>query len=156
VAEAECLLGRLVEVYGPPRVVGPHGPSLIISNKLYTQQLSRDLQKAGLRSFSGQHNGRVAWIVPLNQHRLGNNPGRAKEYRFGRAWTAEEDRLLLEALQQDLSMREIGRRLAGRLDQSPRAIETRLRKLAKRACGRKEPRLNLHRNPGYRHLYRIT
>jgi hypothetical protein len=116
VAEEHVSPARLVELYGPPRRIQPHGPSLVIPNILYTQQLSRDIEKAGLRSFSGQLNGRVAWIIPLNQHRTANNPCPAKTYRFGRAWTKEEDKLLLEALRQNLSMREIGRRLAGRLD----------------------------------------
>jgi len=133
VAVAESLLSRLVELYGPPRTIAPHGPSVVIPNVLYTPVLSQDIEKAGLRSFSGQLNGRVAWIVPLNQHRLEDPPGQPGACRFGRLWTEEEDKLLLEALQQDLSMREIGRRLAGRLDRSPRAIETRLRKLAKRS-----------------------
>jgi hypothetical protein len=119
---------------------------LIIPNKLYTQQLSRDIEKAGLRSFSGELNGRVAWIIPLNQHRTAGNPYPARKYRFGRAWTKEEDKLLLEVLEQSLSYREAGRRLAERLNRTPRAIETRLRKLAKKGLA-KEAATPTHAKP---------
>lgn len=129
---AESLLSRLVDVYGPPRVVQPHGPSLVIPNALYTHVLSEDLEKAGLRSFSGVSNGKVAWIVPLNQHRTVDPPGEAERCRFGRLWTREEDRLLLNALEEELSYRETGRKLAAQLDRTPKAIETRLQKLAEK------------------------
>jgi len=65
---SECLLPRLVQLYDPPRDVAPHEPSLAIQNSLYTHVLSQDLEKAGIRSFSGVSNGKVTWIVPLNQH----------------------------------------------------------------------------------------
>jgi len=136
VAEEHVSLARLVELYGPPRRIQPHGPSLVIPNILYTQQLSVDLEKAGIRSFSGQHNRRVAWIIPLNQHRTANNPCPAKTYRFGRAWTKEEDKLLLEAMSTTMSYNEIAKKLSGKLDRTPNAIRIRLRRLTKRIRSR--------------------
>jgi len=135
-AGAESLLSRLVELYGPPHVVQPHGPSLVIPNVLYTRILSQDLEKAGIHSFSGQLNGRVAWIIPLNQHRLGDNPGPARKYRFGRAWTKEEDKLLLEAMSTTMSYNEIAKKLSRKLDRTPNAIRIRLRRLTKRIRSR--------------------
>jgi len=55
---------------------------------------------------------------------------------FGRLWTPEGDKLILEPKEQGISSREIGRRLAERLDRTPRAIRTHLQKLTKK--GRRE------------------
>jgi hypothetical protein len=153
----EGIMVRLAQLYGPPRAIGPHGPSIIIANGLLTKALSDDLERAKVKVFSGHDDGRVIWIVPLNQHRGSGPEGSKVDVAFhqkardpaasipspqaderrssGRPWTEEEDAQITEARESGLSMREAGKALSREMGRSPSAIIGRLWRLSKKKCG---------------------
>jgi hypothetical protein len=157
----EGIMVRLAQLYGPPRVIGPHGPSIVIANGLLTKALSDDLERCKVKVFSGHDDGRVIWIVPLNQHRGSEPEGSKVDVAFhgkahdpaasipspqaderpssGRLWTEEEDAQITEARESGLSMREAGKALSGTMGRSPSAIIGRLWRLSKRQPGAKDP-----------------
>jgi len=66
---------RLIRLYGPPRAMSPYGQSIVIPNGLLTKGLSQYLERAKVKVFSGHEDGKVVWIVPLDQHVRGEPPG---------------------------------------------------------------------------------
>jgi len=148
------LLEELKQKYGVEESDPLHGPSVIVPNSEYKPEWTGFLSQAGIKIFLGDKYGRVAWIIPLKPRvkdpsddlrkksldvdqddpEVGSNPdeSRRRGCITGRAWTVEEDSLLVEMIHQDKTAVEIAKDLAGRLDRTEDAIKGRVRKLRRR------------------------
>jgi len=62
---ASSLLEQLRIKYGVDESLSLYGPSVIVPNRDYKPEWTRQLAGEGFKVYCGEHEGRVAWIIPL-------------------------------------------------------------------------------------------
>jgi len=66
---ASSLLEQLRIKYGVDESLSLYGPSVIVPNRDYKPEWTKQLAGEGFKTYVGEQDGRVAWIIPLNRRR---------------------------------------------------------------------------------------
>jgi len=109
------LLEWLKQEFNVEEFVPPFGPSVIVPNGAFHPNWEQALAQIGVKVFSGVHQGRITWIIPLNPRWNNLDPQPRRGCIKGRSWTKEEDARLLEAYKLGVSIKQVARDLAPQL-----------------------------------------